>query len=320
MRQRKLGQTDLEVSVIGFGAWAIGGQQWGSVDDRNSEAALLRALESGITFFDTADVYGFGHSEEVVGRALAARRDEFVLATKGGLRWDETGRVWRDSSPAYLARAVEESLRRLRTDVIDLYQVHWPDPRTPREETMECLERLVDQGKIRYVGVSNYTVGQMEEAARRRRVDAAQPVYHLFARSVEKDLLPYCTAREIGVLAYGPMAHGLLAGRIDEQTVFPANDWRATSPEFTGEGLRRNVAVVREVGRLAAELGKGPNHLAVAWVLMHPEVHVALVGAKDPQQVEANLGADFEVPADFMARLERVVEGRQWAEAPFPLP
>ncbi|MGE5482955.1 MAG: aldo/keto reductase [Bacteroidota bacterium] len=320
MRYRRLGSTELEVSTVGFGAWAIGGNQWGPVDDRDSEDAILRALDLGITFFDTADVYGFGHSEEVVGRALLKHRGKIVLATKGGLRWDATGRVWRDASAAYLTQAVEDSLRRLKTDFIDLYQIHWPDPKTPQAETMECLQKLVDQGKIRYVGVSNYSVDQLTEAAQTRRVDALQPVYHLLDRSAEKDLFPYCASQHIGVVVYGPMAHGMLAGRIDEHTTFSDNDWRSTSPEFTGEGLRRNVAVAKEVSRLAAELGKGPNQLATAWVLANPAVHVAIVGAKNSRQVEGNVGGDFEVPAEYLEKLDRLVSDRQWADAPFPKP
>lgn len=320
MRYRELGQTGLTVSTIGFGAWAIGGNQWGPTDDRDSIDAIRCALDLGVTFFDTADAYGFGHSEEVCARALSDSRDRVILATKGGLRWDDQGRVWRDSSSAYITRAVEASLKRLNVDTIDLYQIHWPDPKTPQEETMNALGRLVEQGKIRYIGVSNYTVEQLDAACRVRPVDTLQPVYHLFDWSADEALLPYCHEHQIGVVVYGPMAHGMLAGRINEDTVFPENDWRSTSRLFTGEGLRRNAQVVREFAAIARELGRTPNQLAAAWTLMNPATHVAIVGAKSARQVQANVESDFTVPGDAMGRIRTLFEQHQWKEVPFPEP
>mgnify|MGYP000858040929 CR=1 FL=1 len=319
MRYRTLGDTDLVVSVIGFGGWAIGGD-WGEVDDTRSDEALRTAVDLGITFFDTADVYGFGHSERLCGRVLSSVRDRVVIATKGGLRWNESGRVWRDCSPKYITGAVEASLRRLQTDVIDLYQIHAPDPKIPQAETMECLSNLVDEGKIRYVGVSNYSVPQMRDAAGKRRVDTLQTSYHLLYREAECELLPYCRSQNIGVISYGALAHGLLTGLIDSQRVFPKSDWRASSKEFVSEGLKRNVSVAQSVGKLAHELGKSTSELAIAWTIANPDVNTVIVGARNSAQVKMNAGADFLVPEEYMAILNSLVSDKQWADVPFPRP
>ncbi len=320
MRYRNLGATDLTVSAIGFGAWAVGGNQWGPTDDRESIDAIRKAFDLGVTFFDTADVYGFGHSEKLCGKALANNRDKVVIATKGGLRWDASGNVWRDTSAKYITEAVEASLRRLNTDVIDLYHIHWPDPKTPAEESMGALDDLVAQGKIRYVGVSNYSLGELQDAATFRRVDSVQPMYHLFDHRADKDLLPYCAKNNIGVVIYGPMAHGLLAGRINKNTTFAEDDWRAASPMFTSEGLARNVQVVDALAEISSGLNKKPNELAIAWTLMNPAVHVAIVGAKSARQVESNVQGDFVIPPDGMKRIDELFKSNQWSDVPFPKP
>src|SRR3989442_8764729 len=235
MRYVRLGKTELAVSAIAFGTWAFGGD-WGSFDAHESKAAIQHALDLGVTFFDTAQAYGFGVSERLLADALweRVRRDEVIVATKGGLRM-EGQTLLRDASARWLRQGAESSLRNLRTDYIDLYQVHWPDPRTPPEETARVLEDLVREGKIRHVGVSNYDVKQMEELARFGRVETVQPPYHLFRRDIEDEILPYAMDRDIGVLAYGSMAHGLLTGTMSPQTSFAGDDWRAPSPDFTRE-------------------------------------------------------------------------------------
>src|SRR4051794_20673737 len=229
MRTTTLGRTGLEVSPIAFGTWQLGGE-WGSFDESVAIDAIRDARELGINFFDTAQAYGFGASERLLGRALgpeiADRRDEIVIATKGGLRMTDEGLV-RDSSPGWLRSGVEASLEALGTDYIDLYQVHWPDPETPFAETAGALGELVDAGKIRHIGVSNLDARQMDEFSRTRQIETLQPPYHLFRREIEAETLPYTGEHDIGVLVYGPLAHGLLTGTMGEQTTFADDDWRS---------------------------------------------------------------------------------------------
>jgi aryl-alcohol dehydrogenase-like predicted oxidoreductase len=287
--------TDLQVSPICFGTSQLGGD-WGSFDERYAAAAIWRALDLGVNVFDTAQAYGFGASEWLLGRALApelrgARRDELVIATKGGLRPEGPGRVVRDASPAWLRAGIELSLRALRIDHLDLYQLHWPDPAIPVAESAGALQELVDEGKVRHVGVSNFDAPQLAAFARTRPVETLQPPYHLFRRSIEPDVLPYCTEHDIGVLVYGPLAHGLLTGAIGEETTFDATDWRAASPLFQGDALRRNVDVVRRLRELAGELDTSVSALAIAWTLAHPAVDVAIVGARHADHVEDSVRA-----------------------------
>jgi aryl-alcohol dehydrogenase-like predicted oxidoreductase len=224
-----LGMTGLKVSPIAFGAWQLGGE-WGEFDEQQAVAAIRQARELGVNLFDTAQGYGFGASEQLLGRALRddldKRRDDVVIATKGGLRMTDDG-VARDASPGFLRGGVEDSLRSLGVDYVDIYQVHWPDPNVPFTETAAALEELVQEGKIRHVGVSNYDVAQMTEFARIRPVETLQPPYHLFRRDIEAGVLPYVHEHDIGVLVYGPLAHGLLTGSMDEQTTFATDDWRS---------------------------------------------------------------------------------------------
>src|SRR5271155_1143597 len=230
-----LGMTGLKVSSVAFGTWQLGGE-WGQFDEDQGIAAIRRARELGINLFDTAQGYGFGASERLLGRALRDdrdnRRDEIVIATKGGLRMTDDGLV-RDSSPAWLRRGVEDSLRALETDHIDIYQVHWPDSKVPFSDTAAALQELVDEGKIRHVGVSNFDAAQMAEFARTRPAETLQPPYHLFRREIEAELLPYAQKNDIGVIVYGPLAHGLLSGAMHTGTSFADDDWRSASPAFT---------------------------------------------------------------------------------------
>jgi len=291
MRYIRLGKTDLEVSVIAFGTWAFGGD-WGSFDDDESKAAIHRALDLGVTFFDTAQAYGFGVSERLLADALWARvrRDEVIVATKGGLRMEgET--LLRDASARWLRQGVESSLRNLRTDYIDLYQVHWPDPKTPPEETARALEDLVREGKIRHAGVSNYDAKQIEALARYGPVETLQPPYHMLHRDIEAEILPYTAAHDIGVLVYGPLAHGLLSGRMTMEMKFAADDWRSHSADFTGTSFRQNLHVIERLKRYAASRGITLPQLAVAWTISHPAVHVAIVGARRASQLDGTVSA-----------------------------
>ena len=321
MDTTRLGMTELEVSRIAFGTWQIGGE-WGEFDRDEAIAAIRHARDVGINLFDTAQAYGFGASERLLGEALRDdldhRREEVVIATKGGLR-DDDARP-RDSSPAWLRRGVDESLRALGVDHIDLYQVHWPDPETPFADTAGALQELVDQGKIRHVGVSNYDADQMAEFARTRPVETLQPLYNLFQREVEDGTLPYARDNDIGVLAYSPLAHGLLTGAMDRDTSFGPGDWRTLSPLFKGETFRRNLEIVDELQRFAAdEVGCSVSQLAIAWTLANPAVHVAIVGSRRAAHIEDSVGAvRVRLSEDHLARIEEIVSGAPQAKGPHP--
>ncbi len=318
MRKIKLGATDLEVSRICFGTWQFGGD-WGAIDEWDAIAAVGRAQELGIDFFDTAQAYGFGVSERLLGRALeGVPREQVVIATKGGLR-KEGGELLRDSSPAWLRAGLEASLRNLKTDYVDIYQVHWPDPATPLAETTAALEEFVKEGRVRYVGVSNYDAHQLAEFERTRRVDTLQPPYHMLRREIEHAVLPYCAEHEIGVLAYGPLAHGLLSGHFTREMRLAEDDWRRGSDLFSGENYERNLRIVEQLDGLARELGITVAQLAIAWVLANPAVHVAIVGARRPDHIEgAAPAAEIELDADALARIEKILREAAMVGGPTP--
>ena len=310
MKYIELGQRGPRVSRIAFGNWSSGGD-WGDVDRPAAIAAARRALELGITFFDTARAYGFGLAEEILGEALRpelrSRRDEVVIATKGGLRRGDAGQLLRDSSPGALRQDLEASLRLLGTDYVDLYQVHWPDPATPVDATAAALDDFVREGKVRSIGVSNFDAAEMADFERARPLDTLQPPYHLFRRDIEQSILPYAADHGIGVLVYGPMAHGLLGGRLTATTTFAPGDWRASSDVFKGATFRRNLQVVDELKAFAAERGISVAQLAIAWTLANPAVHVAIVGARTPEQISATApAAEVSLTADDLARLDAI--------------
>jgi aryl-alcohol dehydrogenase-like predicted oxidoreductase len=319
MRYVRLGKTDLEVSAIAFGTWALGGE-WGAFDAAEAKEAITRAYDLGVTLFDTAQAYGFGASEALLADALwgEVSRDEVVVATKGGLRRQGTDTV-RDASARWLRAGVESSLRSLRTDHIDLYQVHWPDPNTPAEETAGALEDLVREGKIRHVGVSNYSAKQMDEFARYGRVETLQPPYHMFRRDIEAEILPYAAEHDIGVLAYGPLAHGLLAGPMGPGTTFAADDWRSHSPDFTGERFRRNLQVVDQLKDFARERAISLPQLAVAWTLSNPAVQVAIVGARRPEHLDdTTAAAEISLSGSDRREIDRILAGAVPVVGPSP--
>jgi len=289
VRYVRLGKTEMQASVLALGTWAFGGE-WGSFDEGEARATIHAALDQGVTLFDTAQGYGFGVSERLLAGALWERvkREEVIVATKGGLR-QEGDDLLRDLSARWLRQGVESSLRNLSTDYIDLYQLHWPDLKTPVEETAGVLEEMVGEGKIRHVGVSNFSPQQMDDLARYGRVETDQPPYHMFRREIEQDVLPYCAEHDIGVLAYGPLAHGLLSGRMTTETRFPPDDWRSKSSDFTGERFQRNLAVVARLQQYADSRGITLPQLAVAWVISQPAVQVAIVGARRPSQLATTL-------------------------------
>jgi aryl-alcohol dehydrogenase-like predicted oxidoreductase len=308
MKHTVLGKSGLEVSRIAFGTWQLGGD-WGPTDTAAAMEAIRRAADKGVTFFDTAQAYGFGQSERLLAAALNhLPREELVIATKGGLRPEGAGIV-RDASPRWIREGVEASLRALDTDYIDLYQVHWPDPSTPFEETADQLAKLVADGKIHHVGVSNFDVEQMDAFSATLPIESLQPPYHLFRREIEIDVLPYTAANDIGVLVYGPLAHGLLSGHLTSEAEFDSEDWRSKSPVFHGESFARNLRVVDRLRHLAnQELGITLAQLAVAWVLHNSAVHVAIVGTRNPDHVdEALAAADVDLDDEVMQRIEQIM-------------
>lgn len=319
MKQIRLGRSDLQVSRIAFGTWQLGGD-WGATDEKAAINAIRRAADRGINFFDTAQGYGFGASERLLAAALkVVPREQVIIATKGGLRRTADG-VERDASPAWVRRGVEQSLDALSTDYIDLYQVHWPDPKVPFAETAGALAELVTAGTIRHVGVSNFDVAEMEAFSAGLPVETLQPPYHLFRRDIEASILPYTRSHDIGVLVYGPLAHGLLSNGMTEATRFAPDDWRSKSDAFTGDRYRRNLRVVSALQRFAElELGTTVSRLAVAWTLANPAVQVAIVGTRNPDHVDdAVAAADLVLDGQALRRIEDIVSDEVPVGGPTP--
>lgn len=288
METIQLGNTDIVASRIGLGTWAMGGWMWGGSDEQQAIATIHGAIDRGITLIDTAPVYGFGRSEEIVGKALAegGRRTRTVIATKMALEWRD-GKVFRNSTRARIRQEIEDSLRRLRTDYIDLYQVHWPDPRVPIEETAAALDELRAEGKIRAIGVSNYSPAQMEAFRKIAPLHTVQPPYNLFERDIEKDVLPYARRAGVTVLAYGALCRGLLTGKIDERTRFKGDDLRKADPKFQQPRLGQYLAAAHALEEFAHQrYGKSVLALAVRWILDQGGT-IALWGARKPGQLDA---------------------------------
>ena len=301
--------TSLKVSPIAIGTWAIGGWMWGGTDEAESIATIRTAFEHGINIVDTAPVYGFGRSEEIVGKAIAEAglRSDVLIATKAGLEWDR-GRVFRNASRARILREVEDSLLRLRTDYIDIYQVHWPDPLVPIEETADAMLTLLKQGKIRAIGVSNFSVLQMERFRRIAPLHVLQPPYNLFERGIEADLLPYCRENKIATLGYGALCRGLLSGRMKTDTVFDGDDLRRTDPKFVAPRFAQYVAAVEKLDQLAQQrFGKRVIHLAVRWML-DQGITTALWGARHPDQLQpADDVTGWSLDASAKAEIDRIL-------------
>jgi aryl-alcohol dehydrogenase-like predicted oxidoreductase len=279
--------TSLKISPVAIGTWAIGGWMWGGTDEAKSISTIRAALEHGINMIDTAPVYGFGRSEEIVGRAIAEARvrSGVLIATKAGLEWED-GRVFRNASRARIMREIEDSLRRLRTDYIDIYQVHWPDPLVTIEETAEAMHTLFRQGKIRAIGVSNFSVSQMDRFRRVAPLHVLQPPYNLFERGIEADLLPYCRKNKIATLGYGALCRGLLSGRMRPDTVFDGDDLRRTDPKFLEPRFVQYLAAVERLDWLARQrFGKRVIHVAIRWML-DQGITTALWGARHPDQLQ----------------------------------
>ena len=280
-------QTSLRISRVGLGTWAIGGWMWGGTDEEQSVMTIQAAVERGITLIDTAPAYGFGRSEEIVGHAISAARlrSRVVIATKTGLEWKD-GKVFRNASRRRILREVTDSLRRLRTDYIDIYQVHWPDPLVPIEETAEAMQTLFDQGKIGAIGVSNFSVTQIERFRRVAQLHVVQPPYNLFEREIEAELLPYCLRSGLATLTYGALCRGLLSGKLQEDTHFEGDDLRLTDPKFQPPRYAQYLTAVRRLDQFVRQrFGKRVIHLAVRW-LLDQGATAALWGARHPGQLQ----------------------------------
>ena len=274
---------DTPVSRVALGTWAIGGWMWGGPDDDKAVRTIHRALDEGISLIDTAPVYGFGHSEEVVGRALAEKPNKAVVATKLGLNWKDE-KPFRDSTPARIRKEVEDSLRRLRVETIDLEQIHWPDDKTPIEDAARELQKLHQEGKIRALGVSNFSPRQMDIFREVAPLSTIQPPFNLFERTIEKDILPYAKKHDAVVLAYGALCRGLLTGKMNSETTFPKSDLRSADPKFQSPNFANYLAAVDGFKKLADARGKSVMAFAVRWVLDQGPV-IALWGARKPEQV-----------------------------------
>ena len=314
MEYRQFGPTDMTTSVLGFGCWEMGGG-YGDIVEADVTNAVHRAIDLGINCFDTAPAYGRGESETMLARALGARRNDVLVVTKCGVGYEGRPKG-RDSRLVTVMESVEQSLRNLQTDYLDVLLIHWPDVNTPFEETMTALDNIVQQGKARAIGLSNFTLEQIEECAETRRVDVLQYGLNMFDRRVEREVSPFCLEHGAGLMVYGPLAFGLLTGAFSSDTAFGANDWRSTGGRpgwnvgvFAEENFQRNVQVVENLAPVASRRGKNMPQLALRWVLSNPAVSVALVGTRTIKEVEDNMGVlDWALSAADLAEIDQVFD------------
>ena len=297
MQKRKLGNSDLEITPLGIGAWAIGGGgwafAWGPQDDAESIASLRAGIDAGSNWIDTAAVYGLGHSEEMVAKALEGVSEQVYVFTKCERRWNEKGEIQKVLKRDSIREECENSLRRLKRDVIDLYQIHWPEPDEDVEEGWAAMAELQREGKVRWIGVSNFSVDQMRRAQAIAPITSLQPPYSMLVRGVEPEILPYCQQNGIGVISYSPMRNGLLSGSMTRERVenLPADDWRRRNPDFQEPNLSRNLELAAMLTEIAKPHGRTAGEAAIAWVLKNPAVTAAIVGVRKPEQVAGVIGA-----------------------------
>jgi aryl-alcohol dehydrogenase-like predicted oxidoreductase len=311
MKTRKLGDSDLHLTVIGLGTWAQGGSDWkfgwGPQDDQQSIAAIHQAIDSGINWIDTAAVYGLGHAEEVLGKALQGMSNKPIIATKCARRWDDQRNIIKIQTKESVKQEAENSLKRLQVDVIDLYQVHWPEPDEQIEEGWEAMTELVKEGKVRYVGVSNYSVSQLERISSIEKPTSLQPPYSMIKQDFEEELLPYCAKHNIGVVCYSPMYKGLLTGKVTRERMqhMAASDHRHNDPNFNEPKLTRNLDLVEKLRPIANELGITLAQLSIAWTLRLPTVTSAIVGGRNARQLQETVEAgSVELPADVVDQIQ----------------
>ncbi len=314
MEYRQLGSSDLNVSAIGYGAWGIGGGPfWNTEGEDNSIRSIEKAIDLGINFFDTAPVYGFGYSEELLGKALQSKRKDVIIATKCGLRWEKEAlkAIEKRATEESILEEIDLSLKRLCTDYIDLYQVHWPDENTPIEETMNTLLQIQKEGKVRYIGVSNYSVDQMKESLKYGKIVSLQPMYSMLERDIEQERLPFCIDNNIGIICYSPLASGVLTGKYDENTKF--KDWRGQGiiGNFTGDVYISHIKKVKQIEKIAQKHDKTLAQLAINWLLHQRGVTTAIVGVKNPDQVEQNIGAvGWDIPDGDLEEISDILNER----------
>jgi len=320
MKTRKLGWTDLNLSTIGLGTWAMGGggwrYSWGPQDDKESIATILHALEMGVNWIDTAPVYGLGHSEEIVGKALEGLRKKPIIATKCSQVWDKNGNISSRLKEESIRSEVEVSLKRLKVDVIDLYQIHWPIPDEDIEEAWRTTADLVDEGKIRYAGVSNFNVEQLERIQDIHPIASLQPPYSMLRREVEDELLGFCAENDIGIIAYSPMERGLLTGKFSRERVqnLSEDDQRREETRFQEPELSATLELVEGLRRTAEKRGKTVAQLAIAWVLRRPEVTAAIVGARHPYQIGETIAAgEWTLSGEDIAAVDVLLDKRRKA-------
>jgi aryl-alcohol dehydrogenase-like predicted oxidoreductase len=316
MQKKRLGNSDLELTPVGVGAWAMGGGgwafAWGPQDDDDSIAAIHRALDRGVNWIDTAAVYGLGHSEEVVARALGGRSERPYVFTKCERVWNEKGEISKSLKGDSIRRECEASLRRLKMEAIDLYQIHWPEPEEDIEEGWETLNRLKDEGKVRWIGVSNFNAAQIERIRKLGPITSLQPPYSAVSPEVEESILPYCQAHGIGVIVYSPMKSGLLTGKMTKERVaaMPEDDFRRRALAFQEPNLTRNLALADVMKDIGARHGRSAGETAIAWVLRHPAVTAAIVGMRSAEQADGVLGAmEFRLSDQEVAEIERAPQG-----------
>jgi aryl-alcohol dehydrogenase-like predicted oxidoreductase len=313
MQKRKLGASDLEITPIGVGAWAMGGGgwqfAWGAQDDNESINAIHAALDKGINWIDTAAIYGLGHSEEVVGRAIAGRSQKPLVFTKCGIVWDERRETRRTIEPESIRKEVEQSLSRLKLDVIDLYQIHWPEPDNLIEAAWTMMAKLRQEGKVRYIGVSNFNMDQMRRAQAIVPITSLQPPYSIISPEIGKEILPYAQANHIGVIVYSPMKSGLLTGAMTRERIaaMPDDDFRKRTPNFNEPLLTRNLELAGLLRTIGQRHGKTAGEVAIAWTLRHPAVTGAIVGMRSARQVDGVIGAaEFRLSAGEIGEIERL--------------
>ena len=315
MKTRKLGYSDLHLTPIGLGTWAMGGGDWkfgwGVQDDAASIASVHQALDAGVNWIDTAAIYGHGHAERVVGKAIQDRRDDVLIATKCGRVWEgESREIGKSLRRESVHREVDVSLQRLGIDCIDLYQIHWPEPDEEIEEGWGAVAELVEAGKIRYAGVSNFNMEQLKRIQPIHPVTSLQPPYSMLRREVEEEILPYCRENQIGIVAYSPMQAGLLTGRFSKERVqnLPANDWRKANPFFTSPQLEANLSIIEQLRPVAAQMEITLPQLALAWVLRRSEMTAAIAGARRPDQIlETVKAGEIVIPDELLLKIERVL-------------
>jgi aryl-alcohol dehydrogenase-like predicted oxidoreductase len=316
MEYRQFGKTDLKISAIGFGCWEIGGT-YGRIDEAQFRRAVEQAIDCGITCFDTAEAYGMGVSEQALAQALGNHRQDVSIVTKFGVGYEEMP-TRRDSSRERVMASIDKSLQRLHTDYIDVYLVHWPDPDTPLDETMRTLDDIVQQGKARYIGVSNFRLAQIESCMGLRRIDVVQYGWNMFDRRMQAEIFPYCAGQEIGVMAYGSLAYGMLSGTFRAGMQFEESDWRSRGGMlgninlfrtlFGPDQFPRNLRAVEDLEHLAAKYDKTLPQFALRWTLSNPVVGTALVGFREPAEVTENLGAlGWAIPAADMAEIDAIL-------------